>query len=277
MSSPVPSAACSGRCRTSSATSTTTTSTTPSPRWVEPHSRRNSGSSAKSPATSASVSTSKGSPSTRPPPSAKATEKASFACATTGREARSQTRGSTSSRTDASPTRSRRAPHPSSSQGQSSSLASPRSSPRRGAISRHPRAGLQNRSAQERPHGVLAPGSKRRALVVPKPSDDDVEAPPHCRRKKHEQPRVASPTGTFLDVLPRRTRVPVYRVPWAELLRRTFGVDALACPRCEGRMRVIAYSEEPSVARKILRHLGLPDSPLPTTRSRGPPEEAFAW
>ena len=136
------------------------------------------------------------------------------------------------------------------------------------------------RSHLTRYHGMFAPGSKLRALVVPKPPDDEeAEGPPRCHREshKHEQRRVASPTGTVLDVLPRRAQRPAYRVPWAELLRRTFGVDVLACPKCDARRRVIAYIEEPSVVRKILRHLGLPDTPLPTTRSRGPPQEAFAW
>ncbi len=44
---------------------------------------------------------------------------------------------------------------------------------------------------------------------------------------------------------------------WAELLRRVFAVDVLACPRCGGRMRVIALIDDPSVVRRILAHLGI--------------------
>ena len=48
------------------------------------------------------------------------------------------------------------------------------------------------------------------------------------------------------------------RLPWAELLRRTFQVDVLTCSKCGGRRQVIAYITEPPVVRAILNHLGLP-------------------
>jgi hypothetical protein len=48
------------------------------------------------------------------------------------------------------------------------------------------------------------------------------------------------------------------RLAWAELLQRVFEVDALHCPRCGARMRLVAATEEPAVARKILEWLGLP-------------------
>jgi hypothetical protein len=39
---------------------------------------------------------------------------------------------------------------------------------------------------------------------------------------------------------------------WPDLMRHTFAVDVLACPRCGGRMRVVATIEDPVVIRKIL-------------------------
>lgn len=45
---------------------------------------------------------------------------------------------------------------------------------------------------------------------------------------------------------------------WAELMRRTFGLDVLACPRCGGRLRLVALIEQAPVVQHILRHLGLP-------------------
>jgi hypothetical protein len=36
----------------------------------------------------------------------------------------------------------------------------------------------------------------------------------------------------------RRRRRTVRKLPWAELLQRVFGIDALKCPMCNGRMRV---------------------------------------
>ena len=117
-------------------------------------------------------------------------------------------------------------------------------------------------------HGVFAPGSRLRPLVVPSP-----ELP---RPKPPSRP-VPDIAGTFLEVLPRRPPpLPArYRVPWALLLERVFGVDVLACAKCQGRMKVIAFLEKPDAVRAILRHLGRRDAPLPVTRSRGPPQPAF--
>src|SRR5204863_6084371 len=67
--------------------------------------------------------------------------------------------------------------------------------------------------------GVLASASQWRTRILPKPVvDTTVDAPP--------------PTE------PAR-RGCTYR-PWAELLRRTFAVDALECPKCKGRMKLLA-------------------------------------
>ena len=58
---------------------------------------------------------------------------------------------------------------------------------------------------------------------------------------------------------------------WAELMARAFLLDVLECPRCSGRMKLIALIEEPKVVRKILDHLGLPtDIPSPRP-ARSPP------
>lgn len=66
-----------------------------------------------------------------------------------------------------------------------------------------------------------------------------------------------------------------YRVPWASFLERVFGVDVLECTRCKGRMTLLACIEKPSAVGDILRHLGLPDTPMPVARSRGPPQPAL--
>jgi len=41
-------------------------------------------------------------------------------------------------------------------------------------------------------------------------------------------------------------------------MQRSFGFDVLACPRCGGRLRLVAVIEEARVIRRILGHLGLP-------------------
>jgi len=56
---------------------------------------------------------------------------------------------------------------------------------------------------------------------------------------------------------PPSSAAPPRRWRWAKLLQRVFAVDALACPNCGGRMRLIATIEDPRVVRRILTHLGL--------------------
>ncbi len=61
------------------------------------------------------------------------------------------------------------------------------------------------------------------------------------------------------------------RYQWAALMARTFGVDVLACPRCGGRLRLVALIDQAAVIDRILRHLGLPTE-IPAARpARAPP------
>lgn len=94
-------------------------------------------------------------------------------------------------------------------------------------------------------HGVLAPRSAWRTRVVP-------AAPEHAE-------------GAVCDRGVRQNHT------WAELMRRSFGFDVLACPRCPGRLRLIAMIQCPAIVRRILDHLGLPtDVPVPRP-TRAPP------
>jgi len=54
-------------------------------------------------------------------------------------------------------------------------------------------------------------------------------------------------------------------------MRRVFELDVLACPRCGGRMSVIATIEAGNVMSKILSHLGLPTEPPNPLPARPPP------
>jgi len=44
---------------------------------------------------------------------------------------------------------------------------------------------------------------------------------------------------------------------WADLMRRAFDIDGLACPRCGGRMRLIGTVEDPDAIRAILAALAV--------------------
>ena len=50
-------------------------------------------------------------------------------------------------------------------------------------------------------------------------------------------------------------------MPWAELLRQTFGVDVLHCPRCGGRRHWIAAITRGEALDRILEHAGIDPEP----------------
>ena len=53
------------------------------------------------------------------------------------------------------------------------------------------------------------------------------------------------------------------RQQWAALLKKVWDVDALKCPKCGGNMKIISFIEQPSVIRRILKHLDLWENPRP--------------
>jgi len=128
-------------------------------------------------------------------------------------------------------------------------------------------------------HGVFAPNSKVRARVVPPPPAPDSGAEPD---PSDPVPPVAAPeagtpatppAGRSAPTASRDRPARVYRVPWADLLRKVFAVDVLACPDCGGRLRVLAFITEAAVASRILDCLGLESIPPPLARAQAPPEE----
>jgi hypothetical protein len=48
-----------------------------------------------------------------------------------------------------------------------------------------------------------------------------------------------------------------HRKNWARLIQKIYGLDPLTCPKCQGKMRIIAFIEEQEIVKKILKHLGL--------------------
>ncbi|HVR70270.1 MAG TPA: transposase, partial [Vicinamibacteria bacterium] len=61
---------------------------------------------------------------------------------------------------------------------------------------------------------------------------------------------------------------------WAALMHRAFSIDVLACPRCGGRLRLIATLHDPAVIRKLLAHVGIAPSgpsPVPPHPNPAPP------
>ncbi|MFH1124884.1 MAG: transposase, partial [Pseudomonadota bacterium] len=87
------------------------------------------------------------------------------------------------------------------------------------------------------------------------------------KRKKNVQdeliPYILEPDGTSKE----------YRKNWARLIQKIYEVDPLTCPKCHGRMRILAFIEDEEVIKKILKHLGLWDKkarPPPLTKALYP-------
>jgi hypothetical protein len=55
---------------------------------------------------------------------------------------------------------------------------------------------------------------------------------------------------------------------WARLIKKIYEVDPLICPKCGGKMRIIAFIEDYKVIRKILDYLGI----FEFKRDRPPPK-----
>ena len=102
-------------------------------------------------------------------------------------------------------------------------------------------------------HGVFAPNARLRSRVVPRQSDQ--------RDAALQEGASAQPTSG------KRRRV----LPWAELMKRVFMVDVLACPRCGSTMSIISVLRDPDVVEKFLVCLGISPTPVVPAQSRAPP------
>jgi hypothetical protein len=151
----------------------------------------------------------------------------------------------------------------------------------------------------QRLSGVFGPRSPFRAAVVPRGPVERAGATPtptlpRARKKKKKRtakkpdaasPLVASAEGTSPErggasesAVRSRPRTSLgdgvvnpggSRIEWAELLRRIYLVDALACP-CGGRRAIVADISAREVVVAILAHLGLPTEAPPIARARSP-------
>ena len=109
-------------------------------------------------------------------------------------------------------------------------------------------------------HGVLGARATWRSLVVQYGTTDR-----------------ASPTGDAaaadVDEAPAEAADPRpgRNYLWADLMRRSLGLDVTACPRCGGRLQLIALIDDPAVIHRVLGHLGLPTEVPEARPTRAPP------
>ncbi len=127
-------------------------------------------------------------------------------------------------------------------------------------------------------YGVFAPHSswRRQVVALLDTAVTGSEGPKKAPCARREERRAAGngagarQTSTGQDAAQNPDRpFRDTRIDWATLLKRTYGIDALACP-CGGRLRVIALILEPEVASAILAALQMPSAPPPIARARSP-------
>ncbi len=100
-------------------------------------------------------------------------------------------------------------------------------------------------------HGVFAPTSRLRDKVVPPPpSTMDGAAPP-------AEPQVSTTSPPPSAASPKSTSVPLtYRLDWAALLVRVFGVDVLKCSRFQGKMLALSGQDARAFRARCSRFQG---------------------
>jgi hypothetical protein len=106
-------------------------------------------------------------------------------------------------------------------------------------------------------HGILAPRARWRPRVVRygRPATEEADASPSAEGGAPLSAAVP-PRGRYWS--------------WAALMARAFQLDVLACPRCGGRLRLLATIVDPAVIASVLagRAPSGPDPPL----APSPPE-----
>jgi hypothetical protein len=105
-------------------------------------------------------------------------------------------------------------------------------------------------------HGILAPHSQFRKLVVPEKPEEEI------------QEQIGDKS---LPVDNQKQN----RISWAKLLSRVFSLDMDNCELCGGQMKAISAILKQEVIEKILTHLGLPARAPPIAPSRIPRQEGF--
>ena len=105
------------------------------------------------------------------------------------------------------------------------------------------------------------------------PAADHAEAEPRGEAQTAITSEPASKLATPAPQPPNPSRPRARRLSWAELLQRVFAADAFACPRCGGRLRLLATIQDPAVIRAILDCLNLPSRAPPLAPARREPTE----
>ena len=149
-------------------------------------------------------------------------------------------------------------------------------------------------------HGVLAPASTWRDMIVPDPPSL-IDEPDEAMHEtiapgpsilgnviENEGARSSagpctpdtasdweltwtptSPIAPDLSALRSRSPDPY---SWSELMRPVCSIDVLHCTHCGGTAKLIAFITDPPVIRRILSHLRLPTDSPAVAQARPPPQ-----
>ena len=85
---------------------------------------------------------------------------------------------------------------------------------------------------------------------------------PNCKLREHIVPR-HQPTAKAPDK-------PLAPMTWMQRLKRVYSIDIETCPKCGGKLRVIACIEDPDIIARILEHIRTRDESQPS-QPRAPP------
>jgi hypothetical protein len=124
-------------------------------------------------------------------------------------------------------------------------------------------------------YGILGARAAWRPAVVPRPASGRPTSDPGEAAPATPDAAWSRARGQCWAALMKRTFPPppfgLRRGLAVALRAKAGGFDVLECPRCGGRLRLIALIEEAAIIGRILRHLGLPTE-LPVVRAaRAPP------
>ena len=115
-------------------------------------------------------------------------------------------------------------------------------------------------------HGMFAPAAKWRPEVIPPPRTAEPKIEPPTKRE----------TGSEALAVPESAARHPRNYAWAELMRRVWEFDVLACA-CGGPLRIVSSIHPPETTRKILDSMGPPSRPPPIARGRSEPQLDPTW
>jgi hypothetical protein len=110
-------------------------------------------------------------------------------------------------------------------------------------------------------HGVLSSAAVWRKQIIPGAQQKSQGEDPQSVKAEARDPEAAGIQPELGTAVPRRT-------PWAQLMSRTFGLDVLCCPKCGGRMKIVAVVLDPVEIARLCENLGEPAQAPPIKPSR---------